>query len=619
MDVLKVDSEIQKVFEKQISEIKECYMSLYGENPENFKELLIIIYKAYSERSAELKLKDLRKTKKWYMSEEMVGISLYVDLFSENLEGMKNKIKYLKELGVNYIHFLPILKTREGNDDGGFAISSYTEINPKYGSMTCFEELLDLLRKENIISCIDFVLNHTAEEHEWALKAKAGLKKYQDMYIMYDTKEIPDEFEKTLPLIFPEESQTNFIYCNEINKWVCSIFYEYQWDLNYRNPALFNNIVQNMLFLLNKGVDILRLDAIPHIWKELGTDSFNRPEVHEIIKMLKLIVNIVAPGSVFKGETIGPANDIMMYFGDDQRGCQLMYNFPLMVSLWNSLASEDTREMRITLDNISKHNKDRCWINYVRGHDDIGWHIEEDICENLHIEHGPHVDFLVDFYSGKFERSFARGESKGYVEKGEQATTSGTSASLCGIEKAMEENNEIEIQLACKRLLLLYNVILSYEGIPVIFSGDELGITNNYSYKEEPSKSSDSRWLHRPKMNWEKAENRCDENKVEGFIFQNMKKLISIRKKNPIFNSYIQAEFFDTLNIRVLGFYKKTGFNRLLLLSNFSDKRQKVNKEVFQVIGFNSKMFDLFQEKEFNLEEDIVLKPYEFFWLFNSQ
>lgn len=608
----------QKRFDGTINFVKEKYFSLYGNNEQMFSELTQIIKTAFHERKTELKAKDLEResSQKWYLSQETVAISLYVDLFADHLKGVQDNIEYLKELGINFIHFMPLLKTREGADDGGFAVSSYSQINPRLGTMKDFETLNDVLREEGIATCIDFVANHTAKEHEWALKARAGDKKYQDMYLMFDSYDVPAEFEKHLSNTFPELAPGNFTYQNDLNKWVFTTFYEFQWDLNYKNPFTLNSIIKEMLFLLNRGVDVMRVDAIRHIWKEVGTNCSNLPQVHTIIAIMKTALHIVCPGAIFLGEAITSQKNVLEYFGTKEKGCEMMYNVTLMTSLWSTLATRDTRYMRYCMESSPHLPEGVSWLNYIRCHDDADFIIEDQEINALGLNSFWHKQFLIDFFTGKFPGSFSRGEIYSYDEKTKNARVAGTLASMCGLEKGLFEHDRHQVDYAYRRILLLYGVMLAYNGIPIIYSGDEIATLNDYHYKHDPQKAVDSRWLHRPKFNWDRAELRHNVTTSEGMIFHGLRNLIHIRKNEPLFHSDIPLQNLNTWNDHVFGYFKKFKDNSFILLANFSEHYQAIDINCLKHLGFSGDFFDLLHNKKFSLEtQTIYFNPYEFFWL----
>lgn len=608
----------QKRFDDNIKFITEKYYSLYGQNNPHLQQLTQIIKDGFANRKVELKEKDLEReiNQDWFLSQNTIAISLYIDLFSDNLNNLKSKVNYLKELGINFIHFMPLLKTRPGSNDGGFAVASYTEIDPKLGTMDKFEELNDILRHEGIATCIDFVANHTAKEHEWALRARAGEKEYQDMYYMYDSYDIPAQFEKHLVSVFPEVAPGNFTYQQDMHKWVFTTFYEFQWDLNYKNPVTLSRVMEDMVFLLNRGVEILRIDAIRHIWKEVGTDCSNLPQVHVIISIMKAVINIVSPGAIFLGEAVTSQKNILEYLGAKQNGCELMYNVTLMTSLWSTLATRNVKYMRLCMQNSPSLPAGTGLINYIRCHDDADFIIEDEEIQSLGLSAFWHKQFLIDFFKGTFAGSFSRGEIYAYDERTKNARISGALASMCGLEKGLYEHDRFQVDYAYRRILLLYGVLLAYHGIPVIYSGDEIAQLNDYSYKHQKEKHMDTRWLHRSKFNWHKAELRHNLTTSEGIVFNGLKKLIEIRKKEPIFHSSIPFISFDTWNHGVFGGYKKTSGEKFILLANFTEHYHCIDTNALKNAGFGGTFSELIKNQELSLNTSLIfLNPYEFLWL----
>ncbi len=605
-----------------MDELRSCYDELYkgrADAAEQFDHLVEIMKKGYEERKVELKKLDAdrEQAKEWFLDQKVVGMMMYIDLFADNFTGVQERISYLKELGITYIHFMPLLKTRKGKNDGGYAVASYTQVDERFGNIEQFENLLDALREQGISTCVDFVVNHTAKEHDWALRAKAGDVKYQEMYFMYDTDLIPNQFEKTVPEVFPLVSPKNFTYYEDIEKWVFTSFYEFQWDLNYQNPYVLSKIIERLLFLANKGVEVFRLDAIPFMWKELGTNCRNLPPVHSIMSIFRIISEIVCPGIILKGEAIVAPQEIVKYFGDANAAeCHIMYNASYMVLLWNSLATRDVRLMEKTLARSPRIPLYATWINYARCHDDIGWGFEEGIIREIGEDPFLHKQFLISFYKGDFPGSFSRGELYEFDETTMDARNSGTLASLCGLEKALGDQDEYQQELAIKRILLLHSMIISFSGIPVIYSGDEIGTVNDFTYVEDPQKSADSRWLHRPKMDWERAAKRADLGSDEGKIFTSLQKMIQCRKEHPIFASNVECTVFDTQNQGVFGLVKQYHGQKMLILGNFTESQQRVNNRVLREQGFCGIGQDLLQGRSVDFhEETLVVGPYQYLWI----
>ena len=595
--------------------LRSLYYGLYGENGiTNFfyDQLLQIMETAKANRSPQLKRQD-KKGNSWYLSEKMVGVMLYVDKFSEDLKKFESKIGYLSDLGVTYVHFMPLLQPREGQNDGGYAVADYLNVDKRIGTMDQLERVVGKLKRKGIRTCIDFVLNHTAKEHEWAQRSKKNESGYEDMYYMFDNYGIPSEYEKTMTEIFPSVAPKNFTYYEDIQKFVMTRFYEFQWDLNYKNPNVFNKIAEVLLTLANKGIDIFRLDAIPYMWKELGTNCMNLPQVHTLLKMYEMIVEEVCPSVIFLGEAIVEPHEIVKYFGTPQeKECHIMYNASLMVLLWNSLATRDVRLMEKSLAIDYGTPEDGVWINYARCHDDIGWGFETDIIRELGMDPEAHKQFIIQFMEGKFPGSFSRGELYEFNPQTLDARNSGTMASMCGLEEAIGEKDRYKLELSVKRILLLNSIIISYTGIPLLYSGDELGQLNWWDYKKDPEIAHDSRWLHRPPMDWKKAANRHDQSTVEGIIFSRIKEMIQIRKSHDVFSSKLHSIPVDTQNKAVFGFHKE---NRMLVLANFSEREQVVDCNTVNWFGLPGELHDLIQGKTVRLWENIVLGPYEYLWL----
>lgn len=597
------------------AKFKEYYYQFYGDRDDvdqKYHELMEIIAEAKKTRSPELKKQD-KKGNKWYFSQNNVGIMLYVDKFSKNLKGFEKRIDYLVDLGVTYVHFMPLLKSREGNNDGGYAVADYLDVDSKFGTMKQFEKVIALLKEKGIRTCIDFVLNHTAKEHIWAKKFIAGDPEYDDMYIAFDNKEICDQYEATLTEIFPEVAPKNFTYYPEINKYVMTRFYEFQWDLNYASPQVFNEIAKVLVTLANKGIDIFRMDAIPYMWKKLHTSSMNLPEVHTLLRMYEMIAEEVCPSVIFLGEAIVEPHEIVKYFGSkEEKECQVMYNASMMVLLWNSLATKDVRLMSKSLLKDYGTPEDGVWINYARCHDDIGWGFEKEIISELGFDPEMHKQFIIQYMLGTYPGSYAIGELYEFNPVTLDARNSGTMASLCGLEQAIIEKDHYKLELAIKRILLLNAIMISYSGIPLLYSGDEIGLMNYWKYKEDPDIAGDSRWLHRPPFDWKKAAKRHDVGTNEGKIFTAIQQMIKVRKKYKEFHSLLHSYPIELSNQTVFAFHKE---GKMLVLANFSQIEQKIDGQELSWFGLPEEMHDMLQGKKVSLHGPIVLGPYEYLWL----
>lgn len=578
---------IEKIFtqrmEKHQDELRWLYMELYG-NDAMYAELCKQMYDYYSKRGTELKKRDAKKEKNpdWFKEKEMLGMMLYIDNFAGNLKGVEKKLPYLKECNVNCIHLMPFLDTPKGKSDGGYAVADFRKVRPDLGTMKDLARLTEKCHENDMNVCMDFVMNHTSEEHEWAKRARAGEGEYMSRYFFYDNGEIPARYEETVPQVFPTTAPGNFTWLPEIGHYVLTTFYPYQWDLNYRNPRVFNEMMYNFLFLANQGMDIIRIDAVPYIWKELGTSCRNLKEVHTIVRMMRMIAEIVCPSVILLGEVVMEPEKVVPYFGTVEKPeCHMLYNVTTMATTWNTVATRDARLLRQQMDIINRLPKDYVFLNYLRCHDDIGWGLDYGWLGQFGINEVAHKKYLSDFFTGNYENSFARGELYNADPASGDARQCGTTASLCGIEKAAYEKDEEATKRAIRYDLTLHAYMLTQSGIPVIYSGDEIGQENDYTYHEDPKKWEDSRYLHRGDFQWDKAELRHTKGTIPGEMFEGLSKLETIRKSHPVFESTADCRTVDTWDDSILGLIKEKNGEKLVALFNFSeyDKVAWINEE----------------------------------------
>jgi glycosidase len=597
------------------------YYQLYHTRYDFFyhlEELLAMAARHWLERLPELKILDAQRENNpaWFQDQAMIGGVCYVDLFACDLSGLRQKIPYFNELGLTYLHLMPLFKAPEGENDGGYAVSSYRQVNPSLGTMDQLRILASELRQGNISLVLDFVFNHTSDEHDWALRALQGELEYQEYYRTFPNRTMPDAYETTLREIFPDEHPGAFTFRSEINRWVWTTFHAYQWDLNYANPVVFNRMAEEMLSLANVGVEVLRLDAVAFIWKELGTNCENLPEAHLLIQAFNALARIATPALLFKSEAIVHPDDVERYISPEE--CQISYNPLLMALLWNSLATREVRLLNLSLRERFNLQPQCAWVNYVRCHDDIGWTFSDEDAARLWINGYDHRQFLNAFFTGRFAGSFARGLPFQANPKTGDMRISGTCASLAGLEKALREETPVEVELAIRRILLIHGVILTIGGIPLIYLGDEIGTLNDYSYRKHPGKVKDSRWVHRPAANWQALERRRDAQSIEGRIFQAIARLVAVRKQNPVFAGG-GMEVMDLGNDHVLGYVRfgqaqREEQDRALVLANFSEREQGIPAQVLRLYGLGYDFIDLQSGKTIGLS-DLALAPYQFLCL----
>ena len=604
-----------KVFEERLSrhhdELRWLYMELYG-NGSMFAELCENLYTFYKERNSSLKESDLEREKNtdWYQQNDMLGMMFYVDNFAENMSGVKEKLGYLEKSNVNYIHLMPFLETPEGRSDGGYAVSDFRKVQEKLGTMDDLEQLTAACHRRKINVCMDFVMNHTSEEHEWAKKARQGDGEYMSRYFFYDNASIPEEYEKTVPQVFPTTAPGNFTWLQDAGHYVLTTFYPYQWDLNYQNPRVFNEMMYNFLYLVNRGIDIIRIDAVPYIWKELGTPCRNLKQVHTIVRMMRMVSEIVCPGVLLLGEVVMEPAKVVPYFGTVEKPeCHMLYNVTTMATTWHTVATRDTRLLKKQLDIVNGLPKDYVFLNYLRCHDDIGWGLDYGTLQGEGMGERSHKEYLNQYFLGHTGESRSRGELYNADPVTGDARFCGTTASMCGVEKAGFEQDEEEMDKAISLDVMLHAYMFMQSGIPVLYSGDEIGQVNDYSYKEDPNKAEDSRYIHRGVMNWELAEKIQQKESVEGRIFNRLSCLEKIRKTEKVFVNQADTKTVDTKDTSVLCIERSLKDDKIIGIFNFSEAEKIAHIE--ETDGDYQDMLSGGKVKAF----DVKLPGYGFYWL----
>lgn len=605
----------QKIFAdrmaKKVDELRWLYMELYG-NDSMFAELCDQLWAFYQERTDALKNLDLKREAdpNWYKKNDMLGMMFYIDNFAGNMKGVESKLDYLEKNNVNYIHLMPFLETPKGRSDGGYAVADFRKVQENLGTMDDLEELTGACHEKGISVCMDFVMNHTSEDHEWAKKARQGDGEYMSRYFFYDNPYIPSLYEKTVPQVFPTTAPGNFTWLPEIGHYVMTTFYPYQWDLNYRNPRVFNEMMYNFLFLANKGIDIIRIDAVPYIWKELNTSCRNLPQVHTIVRMMRLISEIVCPGILLLGEVVMEPEKVVPYFGTVEKPeCHMLYNVTTMATTWHTVATRDVRLLKKQLDIVNGLPKDYVFLNYLRCHDDIGWGLDYATLRQEGIEERPHKKYLNDYFQGFAGESNSRGVLYNEDPVTGDARFCGTTASMCGIEKAGFEKNKEAMKKAIQMDVMLHAYMFMQSGIPVIYSGDEIGQVNDYSYKNDPDKAPDSRYIHRGVMNWDLAAKSDNPRTVEGQLNKRLNQLEKIRKSEKAFMTNADTWTVETWDNSILCIGRCFDGEKIYGLFNFSeyDKTAWINER-------DGLYKDLITGQEMEAA-GVNIPAYGFFWL----
>ncbi|NBH84575.1 amylosucrase [bacterium C-53] len=609
------EKEADKIFQKRMDrhhdELRWLYMELYG-NDSMFAELCDQMREFYLERDKKLKDMDLKREMdaNWYKQNDMLGMMFYIDNFAGNMKGVESKLDYIEKCNVNYIHLMPFLDTTEGRSDGGYAVSDFRKVQEKLGSMEDLESLTAACHKKEINVCMDFVMNHTSEDHEWAKRARGGEGEYMSRYFFFDNWDEPAKYEKTVPQVFPTTAPGNFTWLPDAGHYVMTSFYPYQWDLNYKNPRVFNEMMYNFLYLANRGIDIIRIDAVPYIWKELNTKCRNLAQVHTIVRMMRMIGEIVCPGILLLGEVVMEPEKVVPYFGTVEKPeCHMLYNVTTMATTWHTVATRDVKLLKKQLDIVNGLPKDYVFLNYLRCHDDIGWGLDYDTLSMDGMAERSHKKYLNDYFQGYAGESNSRGELYNADPVTGDARFCGTTASMCGVEKAGFEQNDQAMERAVGFDVMLHAYMFMQSGIPVLYSGDEIGQVNDYSYKEDPNKVEDSRYIHRGAMNWKLAERISDPDTVEGKIFGKLNQLEKIRKTEKVFVSYADTWTIETHDAALLCIGRYYDGEKIIGVFNFSefDKTAWIHED-------DGDYTDLITGKEIN-PVDVSVPAYGFYYL----
>ncbi|WP_300674378.1 alpha-amylase family glycosyl hydrolase [Desulfoluna sp.] len=608
--------------------IHSLFVKLYGERSdfeEQAQSLVETMATRYIDRSDKLRQLDLAREKdyNWFLSQKWVGMALYCNGFAENLNGLRERLNYFQELGINLVHVMPIMPCPEGSSDGGFAVSDFREIDPQLGTLEDLNLLADEMQERDILLVLDVVVNHTSNRHYWAQQAQVGNPMYQDYYYTFGTRNIPDMFEQSMPEIFPETAPGNFTWDEEMGRWVMTVFNDFQWDLNYSNPAVFIEMMNIILFWANQGADILRLDAVAFLWKKIGSACQNEPEAHLILQLLKDCCQVTAPGVLFIAEAIVAPVEMIKYFGEDAviaKECEIAYNATFMALMWDAVATKNARLLNQGIKSLPVKLERATWLNYVRCHDDIGLGFDDQDILLCNYQPASHRKFLIDYYTGQFADSHARGLPFARNEKTGDERISGSLASLVGLEYALEAGDDSAIEDAIKLILLLHGMIMSFGGIPLLYYGDAIGSLNDDSYRTDPNKMGDTRWVHRPAIDWEKAARRNTPGSIEYKIFDSLKRMIAVRKEVTVFSDFNNRELLDVENphLFVFGRYNRDHQpGRVLVVANFSDRPQHLNLgDLGAWCPQHTRLVDLIKgERPDSFKNSLVVPGFGFYWL----
>ncbi|GAB2847374.1 amylosucrase [Pseudoduganella ginsengisoli] len=583
--------------------------ALYGHRPDFalwYGKLLGAIGSLLAQRPAALQAQDARREADpgWFLDQRMLGYCSYVDRLGGTLRGVAHRIPYLEELGVRYLHLLPFLRPRAGENDGGFAVASFDEVDPKLGENGDLDMLAAKLRNAGISLCSDFILNHVADDHAWAKGAKAGDQALRDYFLVYPDRTMPDRYEATVGQVFPQVAPGNFTHVEAMGGWVWTTFYPYQWDLNYANPAVFADMAQTLLRLANRGIEVFRLDSTAFLWKREGTNCMNQPEAHMLLQALRAIVAIAAPGVLLKAEAIVPTRELPAYLGSEGGNggaaeCHIAYHSSLMAAAWGAMAEQDAALLKAVIARTPALPPAASWLSYVRCHDDIGWNVLKAEAAEAPPGGDPAARLarIARFYTGE-GNSYAAGASFQSSDPNAAHGSNGATASLLGLQTARDD---VERRAALRRDLLLHGLALAFGALPVLYMGDELAQQNDDSYRERPQHAMDSRWLQRPYLDEVALQHRHDASTAAGQMFMGLRALLSARRRLPALAAGAPRTVLPSPP-SVLALARGDDF---ICLCNFSAQRQPQ--------GLDGVWSDCLTGQAFSGE--VVLEPYALLWL----
>ena len=580
-------------------------LALVHDEPEALADdLVALAARHYAERSDDLHALDQRRSLQpdWFQQPSMLGYAAYADRFAGTLPDVAKRIDYLRDLGVTYLHLMPLLRPRPGDNDGGYAVMSYREVRPDLGSLDDLEALAADLRDSGISLCLDLVLNHVAREHEWAERARAGDPTYRGYFHVYPDRTMPDAYEATMPEVFPDFAPGSFTWDDDLAGWVWTTFNAWQWDLDWSNPAVLREFADIILSLANRGVEVFRLDAIAFIWKRLGTVCQNLPEVHAITQALRVVARIACPAVIFKAEAIVGPQDLPAYLGQGVhhgKVSDLAYHNALMVHLWSMLATKEAAMSSAALKRLPEIPATTAWVTYARCHDDIGWAIADEDAEAAGGDGHGHRRFLSEFYEGTFPGSWARGLAFQANEQTGDKRISGSLASLAGLEAGDP--------LAVDRIVLIHAVIMGFGGLPVVWMGDELGLLNDPDWAADPEHAADNRWAHRPLMPWPALD--------EHGISARLRHLVGVRRDLAHLHAGVATRVLEPLDHGVFTVLRDHPRGRLLMLANVTPDLRRVRHDTVTGRVGGEHVDHLSGTPLPRDGDDLLLAPYQVAWL----
>lgn len=602
----------------------------------SYQQMLEVAAEGFIDRPKPLRRIDRRSTvpPPWVSDSNTLIAMTYLDRYAGTVNGLRGHLDHLSSLGATHLHLLPLFATPEGPNDGGFAVSDYRQLRAGLGTTKQLRKAAAELREIGVTLILDLIVSGTAGDHPWAQAAAAGDPAYRAFYFLFPDRELPDRYSRHLRPLRPGLIGDSFNWHPEIGggAWVWSGVSPCEWDLDYSNPAVLAAIAGEMLSLANLGAGMIRLNGAESLWKQEGTDCQNLPESHLIVQVLEAISRIAAPSISFLNGAMVPSGPRASFIGPDE--CRAGYDSILTSTVWEALATGDTGLLAQALADRRQIPNGCVWITYLRSHDDIGWWFPDEVAHRLGIDPEAHRRYLSAFYQGRWPGSTARGQVTGWhidvplensspasgnsATFGNSATTgtpgiSGTAASLAGLEAAVEGLEEFAADLAVRRLLAGFAIVLGAGGVPMLFLGDELAQLSDQAGLAQADPASaglvdEVQWCHRPHFDWPRLESATAGDGPEGAVLARFLRLLEVRREVAEFGPGIPPAPFD------LGDRGAIGFSRgpVSVVVNMTDRPVVVSRSAFP----ESELFDLVSEDTW---EGHVLGPYEYRYLLDAK
>lgn len=562
-------------------------------------DLGALLAESWGQRSDALRELDAQAQNQqpWWQTRNAVVAACYADRWAGGFGGIGDRIPYLQELGITHLRLLPPFVSFGPFGDGGFSVSSYRLTDPTLGTIEELAALAQQLQTHGISLMLDVVLSRTAPDHPWA---HAAARKNPFFEAFYRIQPDGPAGEATQHSVWSQGPAWERVlpWDSQDRRRVRTSEQGHQWDLDWTNPHVFVAMTGEMLHVLNLGAQVLRIGAPWQLWHPVhGTPDVLRAG-RKVMRALRLITEIAAPSVAL--ETNDP-----LELHIDNTGAHIAEGLDRSALIWSSMATRDVRSLAYDIQRRGGPIGETGYLQPVRNHDALQWSFADDTIMQAGLDPDAHRRFLSDFYSGRYEGSFATNPTIPSRTGQPGPPVCGTTASLAGIRH--------EPGPGADRVLLAHAVAFSLGGVPEIWLGDELGMLDDPLWSLEPGHQFDPRWSHRPRMEQSIIDSRHDLFSVSGRIYGSIRRMLQIRASAAEFDGQTVIDF-DTHNRAVLG-YQRPGRNGsvVLCLANFSDWGQYVTGQT--LCGFQPQATLLQEDTSIDLRNGVLLEAHGWAWI----